>query len=163
MSFSYQTYVGPYVRCAVGAQTKVVSVRACLNDTCENHAKRYDMSGAFCVLCGSAIGDVPHTEIADAVDHWEVSESINERLCTAGGDAYQTWTEAERAHIWKPNVGDVGRHLDDREDWRLEEIGAGQIGEELAAFEAFFAPELDYMRPLYLSVTLHWGIIQDYL
>src|SRR6266581_1239600 len=130
MSFTYDTYVGPYARCAV-ARAPITKLRiACLNETCKNHER--DMRVKFCELCGSQTGTVSHAEMRDAVDQWEVQEEIDEALCSPGGDGYMNWTRANGAHLWKPNQHMPGRdpHLESREDFALFEITSQQIDAE---------------------------------
>lgn len=164
MSIAYETYVGPYARCVI-AMVPVTSVRtACVNAVCPNHEREKD--GAFCQLCGSATGDVAYTELDESVDQWAVSEALGERLTTPGGDAECEWRRTELAHLWMPNVSTPWRdgHLESREAFALIGIGETQIGDEIAAFRDFFAPELTILREHYgdQAVTVQWGIIQHY-
>lgn len=163
MSIDYSTYVGPYARCAAAQEPKTQLRIACLNPQCASHAQ--GQRTKFCSLCGSPVGTVPHTVLDDAVSEWDVRESIDERLCTPGGDAYYEWKRTEHAHLWKPNIGKIGRRLDGREAFNLDEIATEQPAREIAQFQEFFAADLETLRAAYGAgaVTLHWGVIQDYL
>lgn len=165
MGTTYQTYVGPYVRCRVGTVEVTETRIACIKEDCPNHI-RPPFSGKFCNLCGSPMDEVEYTETKDAVDSWDVSEAFEERLTTASGDGYWRWSRKERAHIWHTNVPTEGRdyHLEEMEDFSLVEIKPGQIQEEVTQFEQFFAEELATLRTHYgpAAVSLHWGTVQDY-
>lgn len=164
MSISYQTYIGPYVRCAVGVEESVEQIRACTNPACPDH--KHHVSSAFCHLCGSPVGDVPYRTVKDAVDDWAVREEISDRLATASGDGYSKWGRENHAHIWLPNVTVPWRdcHLEERADFVLVEILPGQREDELAQFRSWFANELKVLRQHYgaTHVLIHWGIVQDY-
>lgn len=165
MSTTYRTYIGPYVRCAVGTVEITRQRRACTNVACPNHTQER-IKDAFCSLCGSSIGDVSYTEIEDTINDWDIIEEIGEELTPAFGDAYQEWVGEHHAHIWVANVATPGRdyHLDERVDFALVEIMPDMIREEMAQFEAQFAPALAVFRSRYGAgaVTLCWGIVQDY-
>lgn len=162
MGIHYSTYVGPYVRCAVGVEEVVEQIRACTNPTCPDHKQH--VSSAFCRLCGSPVGDVPYRVVRDAVDDWEIREAINERLTTASGDGYFRWRRENHAHIWVPNVAAPWRdcRLEERADFNLVEIASEQVTEELAAFRRYFYPEIATLTERYGSISIHWGVIQDY-
>jgi hypothetical protein len=166
MSTSYRTYVGPYVRCAVGIVEVAVEKRGCTNAVCENHRRTLRVADAtYCHKCGAAIGPVLYAETRDAVRAWEVLEAIDERLTDGSGDAYLRWVEKERAHIWVANVSVPGRDYQlDETDFALIEITPDQIRAELALFEHHFAGELITLSDLYGpgAISLHWGVVQDY-
>lgn len=165
MSADYGTYVGPYARCAV-ARVPVTRLQiACPNKECPNHTK--GLRVPFCELCGSKVASLPHVELDFTVDQWDVQEDIHEALAQPGGDGYMRWSEANAAHLWKPNKQMPGRdpHLESREAFALFEIAAPQIAAEIAQFQVTFEDALTELRARYGAdaVTLHWGVIQDYL
>lgn len=165
MSTDYRTYVGPYARCAV-ARVPVTRLQiTCPNTVCKNHGE--GLRTPFCDLCGTRVESLPQTGSAQAVDRWDVREEINEALAGAGGDAYWRWSESNGIHLWMPNLKMPGRrpHLEDRTDFALFEITEGQIATEILQFQITFEDALTVLRERYGAdaVTLHWGIIQDYL
>lgn len=164
MSIDYSTYVGPYVRCAVGTKKERASRQTCPNVACPNMGAHLK---GFCPLCGSAIAEVPYTYLVSAVDTYDLQEAIHERLTDANGDAYHEWVRENAAHLWKPNVAWASLrdpHLDSRTDFNLQDITADLVRAELAQFEVFFADDLATFRTAYgeASVTVRWGVIQDY-
>lgn len=167
MGISYKTYVGPYVRCVVEFKDVEKTRRACPNTACKSYGETRFAQGEFCAKCGTPIGDVSYTERIEAVDRWEVSEEIDQHLCDPGGDGYIRWVEANKAHLWKPNI-DAGiardGHLESRVDFALSEIQAAEIQTEIERFTQFFAQELAHFRSRYGAdvVSIHWGVIQDY-
>lgn len=165
MSFNYRTYVGPYVRCAVGQVPATQLQITCLNSSCENHGK--GQRTPFCSLCGGKVGTLPHTVLEDAVDDGALQEEIDEQLVTASGDDYWRWSQVQHAHIWLPNIGTDGRdyHLEERDPWMLAEITSAQVDQEMIAFQVQFDAGLAALRDAYGhdAVALHWGILQDYL
>ena len=165
MSIDYRTYVGPYVRCAVGVVSVTKERRSCANPACPGHQEEI-YRAQFCQRCGSPIGKVPYTKTKDAVDAWYVIEAIDQRLTDASGDGYSRWVEQERAHIYIANVGIEGRsyHLEENADFALAEITPNQLNDEMAAFAGQFADEIAKLREMYSTeaVSLHWGILQDY-
>ena len=166
MGFSHDTYVGPYVRCAVAVIDKPELRRSCTNIACAKYGQWAPSDTAFCSRCGAPVGDVPHIARRHAVDEWDVREAIRERLTTAHGDAYDTWSIDNGVHLWKPNIATDGRdyHLKSGMDFYHIEIAPRQIEEEIAQFIQQFAAELDTLQMLYgtASVAVEWGIIQDY-
>lgn len=162
MSTDYSTYVGPYVRCEVGVREVAGSYPGCPNLDCREFQK--ERHAAFCPVCGTPIIPLPYMTEVDAVDAWDITEAIQERLTTANGDSYAKWSKEHRAHLWKPNVSDIGRHLKDRWDFYLSDITAGRVEDERVAFEEYFAPELAALRIAYgeAAVSIRWGVIQDY-
>lgn len=166
MSTSYRTYVGPYIRCAVASVEVERRRRACTNAECENH-RREIYHNAFCSKCGSPVADVSYADTADAVSASDVQDEIDERMTDASGDTYLRWAEKERAHIWVANVSVPGRdyHLGEWVDFNLVEITPDQIRAELSQFEAHFANEIAVLCDRYgaAAVTLHWGVLQDYI
>lgn len=167
MSITYNTYVGPYVRCAVEFKDVIDLKKGCVNAECPNHKLDRFVSGKFCMVCGSPIGDVPYTERKEAVDRWEVSEEIDQRFSDPGGDGYYRWVEENKAHLWLPNI-DAGiprnGHLESQEVFALADIQAADIQTETEQFTTFFAAELALLRSRYgeAAVSIHWGIIQHY-
>lgn len=165
MGIDYGIYAGPYVRCAVRLEPVTKLHISCPNVECKNHGDA--LRTPFCNLCGSKVATLKHIEMAEAVDTWDVSEAINERLATAHGDAYHgRWSQENHAHLWMPNkpLELVAGHLDAREAFALFTIEPRTIELELARFQGAFQDDLDYLRTVYGvdAVTLHWGIIQDY-
>lgn len=167
MGFTHRTYVGPYVRCAVGTVEVTKQRRSCINKGCVNHERTLPQRDAFCVVCGSPVGDVPYTATEAAVDDWAVREQIEDRLTTASGDAYMGWSEEQHAHLWVPNVATPGRDYwtEERTDFSVSEITAEQVLEERSAFTVFFQGEIEALRSFYgaAAVSVHWGIVQDYI
>jgi hypothetical protein len=165
MSYTYDTYVGPYARCAVERVPTTKLQIACLNAQCKNH-ERYHDGHSFCPRCGSKIGTVEHTELDFAIDAYDVSEEIDEALCNPGGDEYMRWTEANSAHLWIPNRGMPGRdpHLESREPFSLAEITSDMVDKERATFLAMFEDEIAILIARYGAgrVAIHWGVIQHY-
>lgn len=163
MSFGYNTYVGPYVRCAVEMVDVTETRKTCSNLACSTFG-HYD-DNAFCSECGAPVRELPFSKRDHAVDSWDVSEAINERLTTAHGDAYERWSIDNSAHLWKPNTGGIGRHLDSRADFYLAEITPAELMREVARFTEHFSTDLDTLRQHYgaAAVSIHWGVIQDYL
>lgn len=165
MSISYSTYVGPYVRCTVGTTETTEQIRGCTNRGCPNHQHHFRQD-AYCNLCGSLIGNVPHSIVRDAVDSWSLRDAINEQLVTASGDGYFDWGREGHAHIWVPNVDVPWRdcHLEERVDFSLVEIKAEQVSTEIDAFSMRFRHELEIFRQNYGAdaVSICWGIVQDY-
>jgi hypothetical protein len=164
MSFTYDTYVGAYARCAVERVPVTRLQITCPTDGCENHGK--GMRQSFCQLCGAKVASLPHVELDFAIDQWQVREDIDEVLVQPGGDEYVRWSEANAAHLWMPNQSMPGRdpHLDSREPFMLQEITAKQVETEILQFQITFEDVLTELRARYGAdaVTLHWGIIQDY-
>lgn len=162
MSFSYSTYVGPYAVCAVGRRTTTEAWRSCPNAGCPNYGTH--MPPGFCPHCGAPVDDTAFPVVVDAVDDDEVRKYIDERLATPSGDAYHDWARENSAHLWLPNVGDIGRHLDSREAFGLHRIQPADIHNETHAFEGYFAAELAHLRTAYgeAAVSVRWGVIQDY-
>lgn len=163
MSISYRTYVGPYARCAVERVEKTVMQITCPNVECANHGE--SMRQPYCDRCGTRVSSLPHTELTDAVDDYDVSEAIDEALCTPSGGGYATWVEQHGAHLWLPNRRMPGRDpsLEEREAFALFEIGEKQRDAEILQFQITFEDALRELRTRYGNLTLHWGIIQDYL
>lgn len=164
MGFSYNTYVGPFVRCPI-TQVERQSLRspACTNPACVNHHRF--TQGQFCSLCGSRTGDVKYTELQDSVDDWEIFEAVNEVLTPAHGDAAATWMSRNGVHLWKPNVsrGDLAAgHLDDA-DFAVTEITPERIAVEVEEFARVFATEIAILRERYGAAEVRWGVIQDYI
>lgn len=83
MSYTYDTYVGPYARCAVERVPVTRLQITCPSEGCKNHGT--GMRKPFCELCGAKVASLPHTELDFAIDHWDVSEEIDEALCGPGG------------------------------------------------------------------------------
>lgn len=165
MGIDYGLYVGPYVECKVQKVAVTKRRRACVNPNCDNH-KRSVHSSAFCHLCGSRIDLVEYTEMEHAVSQWDLQEQIMERLSSVSGDEYWRRSREDDVHLWKPNVDTGGReyHLEAQEDFALHEITPDLVRDEVARFEAQFAPELTVFRERYGAgaVRVAWGIIQDY-
>lgn len=160
MSTEYRTYVGPYLRCAV-AQKEVTQLRiSCITPECANYGR--ELRTPFCDRCGKRVGSLPRVTVQDAVDHWDVSEAIDESLSIASGDGYMTWSNVQHVHVWLPNQHEIGRYLETRTDWYLEDLDPITISQEQVAFQSYFDTEITYLRTLYTSVDLHWGILQDY-
>lgn len=164
MSISYETYVGPYVRCAVGTKEEKQAYISCPNAECPNHGMA--LRTPYCEKCGAKVQSLTRTFTAEAVDAWDVREKIDDRLTIPGGDAHMTWCEENHAHLWMPNVPTPWRdgHLEERADFFLQEIQIGEPAGEMLAFADFFAPELTTLRATYgvNAVSIHWGIIQYY-
>lgn len=164
MSISYETYVGPYARCANGTKEENQQYISCPNADCENHQKA--LRTPYCEKCGTKVQSLTRTFTAEAVDAWDVGEKIDDRLTTPGDDAHMTWSEENHAHLWMPNVSTPWRngHLEERADFFLQEIQLGDCATEISAFADFFAPELTALRAAYgaNAVSIHWGIIQYY-
>lgn len=162
MSTDYSTYIGPYVQCTVRQIETIEMRRTCPSVSCASHGRT--LSADFCHVCGGHIRDVAFPVIVDAVDTYDLQEAIDERLADVSGDAYSEWSRENKAHLWKPNIGDVGRHLDSREPFALHRITPTDMHDELHAFEEYFAPELATLRTAYgeAAVSVYWGIIQDY-
>lgn len=165
MTISYHTYIGPYVRCRVAYVDTPSYQVGCPNTNCPRYA-RPSSGDRHCRLCGAGIERVAITERRAAVDAWALVDVIGQTLTNASGDAVAGWSEEHGAHLWYANVETAGRdyHLNTPEDFFVCEIAAGQIQEEVAAFERQFAGELDIFRTHYGpdAVSVHWGIIQDY-
>jgi hypothetical protein len=161
MGISYKTYVGPYVHCAAQVIDVTVVRRGCTNAACVG---AYG-GGPFCSRCGSPIGDRPIATRAHAVDAWEVSNTLNERLSTPGGDAYVEWAELNESHLWLPNVP-YGRngHLEEYADFALVPLTAGAIALDLTTFASAFADDLRTLREIYGAdaVNVYWGVVQHY-
>lgn len=165
MSITYSTYVGPYVRCGVGQIERAETRRACTNVTCENHRRTiWAPEALHCHCCGAPIGDVAYTVTVDAISDWDVRDALQDRLATPGGDGFIDWSREQGAHIWIPNIGDIGHHLEEHADFNLAEITAVSMQEELDAFAVAFQLDLNLLRQIYgrEAVSVHWGIIQDY-
>lgn len=164
MSIDYRTYVGPYVRCAVGTKQIQALRIACPNAECLNHTR--GLRASYCDLCGARVGNIEHTVTVDAVDVWDMRETIDDALTTPSGDAYMRWVEAERAHLWIPNRAMPGRdpHLESHIDFALSEIMPTRVQAELGGFRRQFQNEILQLIAAYGgdAVTLHWGIVQDY-
>lgn len=165
MSIDYGIYAGPYARCKVSLVEVTKLQISCPNAQCKNHAR--GLRTMYCDLCGSKVASVPHKEMDEAVDHWDVSEAINERLATAHGDQYHgRWLQENRTHLWMPNnpLELEAGHLNAREAFALFTIEPQTIADEMARFQSAFQDDLDYLRTVYGAdaVTIHWGIIQDY-
>lgn len=162
MGIDYSTYIGPYVVCAVQRHTTTDTWRSCPLVACVNYGKY--MQPGFCPHCGTQIMDVAFPVVKDTVDDGDIREQIDERLATASGDDYQEWARANSAHLWMPNTGGIGRHLDSREAFSLHRITATDIHNETHAFEGYFAAELAQLRAAYgeAAVSVRWGVIQDY-
>lgn len=165
MSIDYETYVGPYLRCSVGSIEITKERRACVKPACPNHTRQINEM-AYCGICGSPINVVFYKEQADAVDRWDVSDAIHERLTSPGGDGYYLWAREKHVHIYIPNISTPGRdyHLDARAPWSIVEIGPGLVTIETEQFQSQFAADIDVIRSLYghPAVSIHWGIIQSY-
>jgi hypothetical protein len=162
MSTTYSTYVGPYARCAVERVPVTRMQITCPTEGCKNHGE--GMRRPFCDLCGAKVASLPYIEMDFAIDHWDVSEEIDEALCNPGGDEYHRWTEANAAHLWIPNRSMPGRdpRLEEREAFALFEIEEKQLAAEILQFQVTFEDALAQVRERYGNLTLHWGIIQDY-
>lgn len=164
MSIDYGIYAGPYVCCVVRRVPVTKLHITCPNTECKNHGR--DMRSAYCDLCGGKCATLSYVELEDAVDHWDVSEAIDERLSSASGDAYARWSEENRVHLWTPNkpIQLVAGHLDAREAFALHIIGPSTIEDEIARFKATFQKDIEYLESVYGAdaVSFHWGIIQDY-
>lgn len=162
MSIDYSTYVGPYVACLVQRVTTTEARRTCPNPGCANYTTY--MQPGFCSHCGSPVADVGLPVIGHAVDDDDLREAIDERLVTPSGDAYTEWSRNNDIHLWLPNVGDIGRHLDSREAFALHRILPNDIYHETHAFEGYFAAELARLRSAYgaAAVSVRWGVVQDY-
>lgn len=162
MSIDYSTYVGPYVRCAVGTKESAEERQSCTNIACSNSGLH--MTESYCPQCGIQIGPITVRRMSDAVDDGDIRDAIDERLVTASGDAYMDWAKANSSHLWKPNVGDIGRHLEGKEDFYLADITAERVENERVGFEEYFAPELAKLRSAYgeAAVSVRWGVIQYY-
>lgn len=164
MSIDYRTYVGPYVRCAVGTKEIQALRIACPNAECPNHTR--EMRTPYCDRCGARVGSVEHTVTVDAVDVWDMREALNDTLATPSGDAYMRWAEANHAHLWISNVAVPMRdpHLESRVDFALFEITSTRVVAELDTFRRQFQNEILQLIAAYGgdAVTLHWGIVQDY-
>lgn len=104
--------------------------------------------------------------MVEVMRQWDVIEEIGEQLTPAFGNAYHEWVGEHRAHIWVANVATLGRdyHLNNRVDFSLTEITPDMVRQEMALFEAQFAPALAVFRSRYGAgaVSLHWGIVRDY-
>jgi hypothetical protein len=164
MSITYRTYVGPYARCAITlVDTKKLQI-GCANTACEYYGKNYKTK--FCQACGQPIGSITHIEQEPSVDQWDVSEQLEERLTTPGGDEYDRWMRANLAQLWIPNVRSSWRsgHLEEREDFALVPISADQVINEQLAFQEFFTTEFAALMVRYGAdnVRIEWGVIQDY-
>lgn len=164
MSFTYDTYVGPYVRCVAAREPVTRLMITCPTEGCKNHGSH--MRQPFCQLCGAKAASLPHVEMDFTVDQWSVQEDIDEALSHPGGDEYVRWSEANSAHLWMPNKQMPGRdpRLESREDFALFEITSKQVETEITQFQITFEDALTELRARYGApcVTLHWGIIQDY-
>lgn len=162
MSIDYSTYVGPYVRCEVGVKKVAGSFPGCPTPDCREFQK--ERHAAFCSACGAPIIPLPYETEVDAVDAWDITEAIQERLTTAHGDAYMDWSQVNMAHLWMPNTGGIGRHLEGKEDFSFDDITAEIVAVEIAAFTTFFATELSALIAAYGDgrVVVRWGVIQDY-
>ncbi len=165
MSISYHTYVGPYLHCRVAYIDTPAYQVGCPSAGCPRYA-RPSSGDRHCRHCGAAIERIPTTEQRAAVDAWALGNVIGETLTRAHGDAASDWSRLQGAHLWYANVATEGRdyHLETPEDLFVCEITAGQIREELTAFEWQFAREIALFREQYGAdaVSLRWGIIQDY-
>lgn len=84
MGISYQTYVGPYIRCSVGQAQTTATRNACTNSNCTMHTR--ECRSSFCGVCGSPIGTVEYPVTKAAIDQWEVIEELNERLTNPSGE-----------------------------------------------------------------------------
>lgn len=162
MSYTYDTYVGPYARCAIEREPVTRLQITCPTEGCTNHGE--GMRKPFCELCGAAGARLPYTALAFVIDQWDVSEEIEGALCNPGGDEYVRWAEANATHIWMPNLQMPGRdpRLESREPFSLAEITAKQVDEEILQFQVTFEDSLAFLKERYGNLTMRWGIIQDY-
>lgn len=162
MSFTYDTYVGPYARCAVEREPVTKLQITCPTEGCKNHGQ--DMRKPFCDLCGAKAASLPHVELDFVINQWDVSEEIGEALCAPGGDEYMRWSEANAAHLWMPNRHMPGRdpHLEERDPFSLAEITPKMVEGEILQFQITFEDALRDLRARYGAMSLHWGVIQHY-
>jgi hypothetical protein len=166
MSYSYRTYVGPYVQCSVKIVETTETRRACINPTCRGRNR--PAATAFCADCGSLIGDAPYTMRRAAVDTWDITEATNEALTGPGGDAYLIWAEQNGAHLWMANQDIPGMRdfwLEEYESFNLVQVSPDLVRIELYTFTAYFAATITALQNAYggNNVAIHWGIVQDYL
>lgn len=165
MGMSHSVYIGPYVRCVVERTTETTWKATCPNGACPNNGREAHEGERYCVMCGTAISQVAEVETVDAVDRWDVSEAISERLRVPGGDGYWRWSQKESVHLWLPNVGWGGRdgYLD-MDDFQVFTPTADTPADEMRQFVFFFAPELGVLRERYgnSAVTMAWGVVQYY-
>ncbi len=163
MSIDYETYIGPYARCAVDRADVPEPYVGCSNDACVNAAK--SVSSPFCPVCGAKVTTRTRLVPGFAVDAWDVRERISDRLSPPSGDGYYFWTEKQGIHLWLANQHMPGRDfsLESRADFSIAAITPADIEREIAAFAEFFAADLDVLRAVYSgAVSLHWGIVQHY-
>ena len=162
MSIDYSTYVGPYVRCAVERVPVTRMQITCPTKTCDNHGK--SMRQPFCSLCGVKVASLPHTEEDFAIDHWDISEEINEALHTPSGDEYYRWSIANATHLWLPNLPMPGRspYLDSRADFALFDIAESQRNAEILQFQITFGDAIAHLKKRYGAISFHWGVVQYY-
>jgi len=150
----YNVRVGPFVVCKTGKAEKTKTLFGCVK--CKKSKERHL---GFCDKCGTKLGEFVVTYIDDKVDDFEVMEHIKDRLFTANVFEY---SKIEGVHVYLSNIkygekreADVGPP-----DFNgMQEIDPRDVPEEIVRFETRFEKDLKYMRSLYASVEVKWGIL----
>lgn len=176
MSLAYRVYLGPYIEAKVFEKEVTQTRVSCPNEKCESHG-RWMGSNQFCPKCGSAIGEVPFTEIKYRAQNSHLRENLSdeeldhfyETLGTTAGMSGMKYSE----YPFDNYV--LNRKLDEVENRQFKKLEFDPLDcetviqpveqelmiREINAFKAQYAAEIELVTQWHgaENVNIKWGLL----
>ena len=147
-------HLGPIIRCENKLTDTVKKIKTCSNKDCKNHGKIKDQM--FCEICATRIDSVVIPISEKLVDHWAVSEILEEALYHLDNPL-----QGPLVDYWAPNVPrNNPRNFSLNFNDHLNITSMNPQQEETWIKEAF-AKEIQILKNVYgqNNVTVQWGMV----
>lgn len=162
---SSEIYIGPYIKIPTDQipLQRPIQFKGCTNPECYKYISHINMSGNYCVECGSKI---EHVTIKDAIIHTRVKSAMNygnlDTDLDQGGPKDRYLFSGVRIPV-------LLKSSDSKDKWRdgtLESPFAFDINlfdqeKELSWFKEYFAKEFEFLKEKLGAdnLTIGWGVI----
>jgi hypothetical protein len=169
-SSSYQTYVGPYLRCSVRTIPVTRTVKVCTKGGCRFGRAEAPMEGKpnFCPQCGSPSKDIEievEGRVRDALStEWCYNICEGEERVRP----YNNGNSEPGVHLFVPNVDCLREFIFDR--WsakvgELQRVRAATLEQDMMWFESHFEREIIRAVEVYGEdkVEVRWGVLGEFL
>lgn len=173
MGTSYQTYIGPYIRCQV-ERVPITYEKAdvCTDESCKCYARDVtvwapadnDEGIRFCTACGKKLGTITVADEGQNVPLEKVEGEdleLRPRLDRPHGDCIWDTFYGQDAHVWFPVETDleVGE-FESRQDGHWQAIDPGCAAREILNVESEYSGDIEELKALYGAgnVTVEWGL-----
>lgn len=184
MGIYYHVYAGPALVCKyhmaekVTVEVKTFSYRVCLNESCENHGLKYDISKKdkeqkpkFCPMCGKQLAvQTSEREIVNKKTRKSVDD-ISEMMDQGGfreDTFWRSWGGLNNESLIKnhdvlslTNEKVLGRKLQFEQNQFEIHLDNPDIQGEIKKTEEFYAKEIEYLRTKYDSVEVRWLVLTE--